>query len=82
MNITTCKIKDTRLAGAARAGAVARRGARRLSEPLPRSQAVQAQLLCHLCCGHRVGQVLLVGKHGEHCVAHRVLVQTPAAAAT
>eukprot|EP00413_Alexandrium_margalefii_P015357 CAMPEP_0204533932 /NCGR_PEP_ID=MMETSP0661-20131031/12579_1 /ASSEMBLY_ACC=CAM_ASM_000606 /TAXON_ID=109239 /ORGANISM="Alexandrium margalefi, Strain AMGDE01CS-322" /LENGTH=327 /DNA_ID=CAMNT_0051540351 /DNA_START=136 /DNA_END=1118 /DNA_ORIENTATION=- len=55
--------------------AVACRRTRRLDEPLAVAQVVQSQLLGDIRCSHRVRQVLLVGKHEDHRVAHLLLVQ-------
>merc|ERR1719411_1958805 len=53
---------------------IARGGASRLDEPLP-AQIVQAQLLCHLGCSHRIWQILLVGEDQENRITHLLLVQ-------
>eukprot|EP00438_Fugacium_kawagutii_P031882 Skav227550 [mRNA] locus=scaffold3241:16004:27349:- [translate_table: standard] len=39
------------------------------------TQVVQTKLLCYLCRGHRLRQVLLVGEDQEHCISHLVLVE-------
>merc|ERR1719379_2038017 len=54
---------------------VARRGARRLDEPLAVPHAVEPQLLRDLRGGHSVWQVLLVRKDEKHGVAHFLLVE-------
>merc|ERR1719379_2614195 len=54
---------------------VARRGARRLDEPLAVPHAVKPQLLRDLRGGHSVWQVLLVGKDEKHGVAHLLFVE-------
>ena len=37
------------------------------------AQGVQAQLIGDLCCIHRIGQILLVGKHQQDSVAQLIL---------
>merc|ERR1719515_88698 len=54
---------------------VARRGARRLNEPLAVPHAVEPQLLRDLRGGHSVWQVLLVREDEKHGVAHFLLVE-------
>merc|ERR1719379_1105607 len=54
---------------------VARRGARRLDEPLAVPHAVEPQLLRDLRGGHSVWQVLLVREDEKHGVAHLLLVE-------
>mmetsp|Transcript_30103 Transcript_30103/g.97097 ORF Transcript_30103/g.97097 Transcript_30103/m.97097 type:complete len:265 (-) Transcript_30103:53-847(-) len=53
--------------------AVGRAG--RLDVPVPLAQRVQAELVSDLGGLHRIGQVLLVGKHQKHSLAELVLIQ-------
>merc|ERR1711920_140537 len=54
---------------------VTRGGTRRLDEPLPVLQIVQAQFFSHLGRSHRIWQILLVGENQENCITHLILVQ-------
>ena len=39
------------------------------------TESVQSQLVCHFCRGHRVGQILFVGKDEEYGIAEFIFVQ-------
>merc|ERR1719296_649984 len=39
------------------------------------AQSVQTELICHLCSRHGIGQILLVGKDQQYCIAEFILVE-------
>jgi hypothetical protein len=41
--------------------------------PVALAQLVQVELVCDLSCIHCIGQILLVGKHQQHCIPQLVL---------
>lgn len=52
-----------------------RGGAGRLDEPVTLTKRVKAELVGDLRRAHRVGQILLVGKHQEHRITELIFVQ-------
>merc|ERR1719379_3339559 len=74
-HVTRAGLKLLLLRGKRARKPVARRGARRLDEPLAVPHAVEPQLLRDLRGGHSVWQVLFVREDEKHSVAHFLLVE-------
>jgi len=46
---------------------------RQQNSPMALAQWVEAKLVSNVCCIHRIGQILFVGKHKQNCITQLIL---------